>query len=318
MVSKRLSVALLLFICCSVAFLTVNARGNWDFILWFRGIKLFGICLVAIAIAVSTVLFQTLTHNRILTPSLMGFDSLYALMQTSLVFLLGGLGFAQLSAQVSFFSSFFIMMIASLALFGTLLGQSRQARGEDMHRLLLTGIIFGVLFRSVTSFLQRLIDPNDFVVAATSSMASFNAINGDLLLVSSAIMALGLTATWYLRFDLDIMALGRDVSINLGIDYKRRVYVVLVIIASLVSVSTALVGPVAFFGLLVSNLTYHLFRTHRHAVLLPAASLLSACVLIGGQTILEQILNFSTPISVIVEFLGGATFLILILKGRGR
>ena len=187
-----------------------------------------------------------------------------------------------------------------------------------MHRLLLTGIIFGVLFRSVTSFLQRLIDPNDFVVAATSSMASFNAINGDLLLVSSAIMALGLTATWYLRFDLDIMALGRDVSINLGIDYKRRVYVVLVIIASLVSVSTALVGPVAFFGLLVSNLTYHLFRTHRHAVLLPAASLLSACVLIGGQTILEQILNFSTPISVIVEFLGGVTFLILILKGRGR
>ena len=124
MVSKRLSVALLLFICCSVAFLTVNARGNWDFILWFRGIKLLGICLVAIAIAVSTVLFQTLTHNRILTPSLMGFDSLYALMQTSLVFLLGGLGFAQLSAQVSFFSSFFIMMIASLALFGTLLGQS--------------------------------------------------------------------------------------------------------------------------------------------------------------------------------------------------
>ncbi|WP_319568652.1 iron chelate uptake ABC transporter family permease subunit [Cohaesibacter marisflavi] len=318
MVERRLIYAFLLFVVCAVAFLTINARGNWEFVLWFRGTKLLGISLVAIAIAVSTVLFQTLTKNRILTPSLMGFDALYALLQTALVFFLGGLGFAQLAPQVSFFTSFFFMMLASLALFGTLLGQSQQARGEDMHRLLLTGIIFGVLFRSVTSFFQRLIDPNDFVVAATSSMASFNSINGDLLLVSSVIMALGLIAAWYFRFDLDVLALGRDAAINLGINYKQRVYVTLVIIASLVSVSTALVGPVAFFGLLVSNLTYHLFPTHRHAIMLPAASLLSACVLIGGQTILEQLLNFSTPLSVIVEFLGGVTFLLLILKGRSR
>nr|WP_321462149.1 iron chelate uptake ABC transporter family permease subunit [uncultured Cohaesibacter sp.] len=317
-ISRRMLLSLMLFLVCSVGFLTLNARGSWDFVLWFRGTKLIGICLVAFSIAVSTVLFQTLTHNRILTPSLMGFDSLYALLQTLLVFTLGGLGFAQLPAQLSFFSSFVIMMVASLALFGTLLGQSRQARGEDMHRLLLTGIIFGVLFRSVTSFLQRLIDPNDFVVAATSSMASFNAIDGDLLLISSVIMLAGFLGAWYLRFDLDIMALGRDVSINLGVDYKRRLYLTLIVIAALVSVSTALVGPVAFFGLLVSNLTYHLFPTHRHAILLPASSLLSACILIGGQTILEQLLNFATPLSVIVEFLGGATFLLLILKGKSR
>ena len=128
-ISRRMLLSLLLFLVCAVGFLTLNARGSWDFVLWFRGTKLIGICLVAFSIAVSTVLFQTLTHNRILTPSLMGFDSLYALLQTMLVFTLGGLGFAQLPAQLSFFSSFFIMMVASLALFGTLLGQSRQARG---------------------------------------------------------------------------------------------------------------------------------------------------------------------------------------------
>nr|WP_319487126.1 iron chelate uptake ABC transporter family permease subunit [uncultured Cohaesibacter sp.] len=316
--ARRLALLLCLYGVFSVAFLTINARGSWEFVLWFRGTKLLGISLVAVAIAVATVLFQTLTHNRILTPSLMGFDALYALLQTVLVFLLGGFGFAQLSAQTSFFSSFAIMMVASLLLFGSLLGKSVDGRREDIHRLLLTGIIFGVLFRSFSSFLQRLIDPNDFVVAATSAMASFNSINADLLLVSSLMIAVALLATWRMRFDLDVMALGRDVAVNLGVHYKRQVYGMLVIIAALVSVSTALVGPVAFFGLLVSNLTYQLLTTHRHAILLPAASLLSACVLIGGQVVLEQVLNLSTPLSVIVEFLGGLTFLILILKGRNR
>ncbi|WP_319496385.1 iron chelate uptake ABC transporter family permease subunit [uncultured Cohaesibacter sp.] len=316
--ARRLALLLCLYGVFSVAFLTINARGSWEFVLWFRGTKLLGISLVAVAIAVATVLFQTLTHNRILTPSLMGFDALYALLQTVLVFLLGGFGFAQLSAQTSFFSSFAIMMVASLLLFGSLLGKSVDGRREDIHRLLLTGIIFGVLFRSFSSFLQRLIDPNDFVVAATSAMASFNSINADLLLVSSLMIAVALLATWRMRFDLDVMALGRDVAVNLGVHYKRQVYGMLVIIAALVSVSTALVGPVAFFGLLVSNLTYQLLPTHRHAILLPAASLLSACVLIGGQVVLEQVLNLSTPLSVIVEFLGGLTFLILILKGRNR
>ncbi|WP_119308735.1 iron chelate uptake ABC transporter family permease subunit [Cohaesibacter haloalkalitolerans] len=318
MIARRLALLLCLYGLFSVAFLTVNARGNWDFVLWFRGTKLLGISLVAVAIAVATVLFQTLTHNRILTPSLMGFDALYALLQTVLVFTLGGFGFSQLSAQTSFFSSFTIMMVASLLLFGSLLGKSVDGRREDIHRLLLTGIIFGVLFRSFSSFLQRLIDPNDFVVAATSAMASFNSINADLLLVSSLMIAAALVATWRMRFDLDVMALGRDAAVNLGVHYKRQVYAMLVIIAALVSVSTALVGPVAFFGLLVSNLTYQLLPTHRHAILLPAASLLSACVLIGGQVVLEQVLNLSTPLSVIVEFLGGLTFLILILKGRNR
>ncbi len=318
MIARRLALLLCLYGVFSVAFLTINARGSWEFVLWFRGTKLLGISLVAVAIAVATVLFQTLTHNRILTPSLMGFDALYALLQTVLVFLLGGFGFAQLSAQTSFFSSFAIMMVASLLLFGSLLGKSVDGRREDIHRLLLTGIIFGVLFRSFSSFLQRLIDPNDFVVAATSAMASFNSINADLLLVSSLMIAVALLATWRMRFDLDVMALGRDVAVNLGVHYKRQVYGMLVIIAALVSVSTALVGPVAFFGLLVSNLTYQLLTTHRHAILLPAASLLSACVLIGGQVVLEQVLNLSTPLSVIVEFLGGLTFLILILKGRNR
>lgn len=318
MLTRRLLALILLYLIATIAFLTINARGNWDFVFWFRGTKVLGMTLVAIAVSVATILFQTLTRNRILTPSLMGFDSLYSLLQTFLVFALGGFGFANLPAELTFFTSFTIMMLASLALFGTLLSGSVQAGGQDLHRLLLTGIIFGVLFRSLTSFMMRLIDPNEFIIAATASIAQFSRVNSDLLAVSSILVLLALVVTWRQRHQLDVMALGREVSINLGIDYKRRLYGTLVIIACLVSVSTALVGPIAFFGLLVANLTYQLMPTHRHGILLPAASLMSAIILIGGQTILEQLMDFSTPLSVIVEFLGGLTFLFLVLKGTRR
>ncbi|MEP0661853.1 MAG: iron chelate uptake ABC transporter family permease subunit, partial [Roseobacter sp.] len=69
--------------------MVLGARGNWDFILVFRGTKLLALVIVATAIAVATILFQTLTSNRILTPSIMGFDALYVLFQTALIFTLG-------------------------------------------------------------------------------------------------------------------------------------------------------------------------------------------------------------------------------------
>lgn len=318
MFALRLSLMTGLFVALCVLFMTLNARGSWEFILWFRGTKLLGIMLVAIAVSVATVLFQTLTRNRILTPSLMGFDSLYMLLQTALVFSLGGFGFAQLSQQFSFFVSFLVMMAASLALFGTLLGRSTDGGNKDLHRLLLTGIILGVLFRSFSSFLMRIIDPNDFVVAAASNIAQFSRVNSELLGVSALLVGASLAVTWRYRHQLDVMALGRDVAVNLGVDYKKRLYGVLVVVACLVSVSTALVGPISFFGLLVSNLAYQITPTYRHAILLPTAALLAGIVLIGGQVILEQLLSFSTPLSVVVEFLGGLTFLLLILRGSKR
>ena len=84
-----LSLLAVLAVASAVAFMTLGARGSWSFILAFRGTKLLSMATVAYAIALSTVLFQTVTNNRILTPSIMGFDSLYALLQTLLVLVLG-------------------------------------------------------------------------------------------------------------------------------------------------------------------------------------------------------------------------------------
>jgi iron complex transport system permease protein len=297
-----------------VAFLTVDAHGSWDFVLPFRGRKLLALVLVAFAIAVSTVLFQTVTENRILTPSILGFDSLFVLIQSCLVFLLGSTGLSAVPPIVSFAGEVVLMVVLSTALFSWLFGGARWS----LHLLVLVGIVFGVLFRSVSALIQRLIDPNEFAVLQDRLFASFTSVEPDLLGISAAILGGAGVLLWRDRRSLDVLGLGRDMAVALGVDHRRIVLRLLVIISLLVSVSTALVGPVTFLGLLVTSLAHQLTGSHRHAVLLPAAVLLGVLALVGGQTVLEHVFDMGTVLSVLIEFLGGIVFLLLVMRGPRR
>ena len=297
-----------------VLFMTVRARGSWDFVLPFRGRKVWGMVLVGYAIAVSTVLFQTITHNRILTPAIMGFDSLYQLTQTTLVFMLGGFAFATLDPQLRFALDVVVMVGLSTLLFRWLFSSTSRS----LHLLVLVGIVFGALFRSASSLMQRLINPNDFAVLQDASFASFNAIDPTLLLVATLLMLAASLALIPVFPRLDVLTLGRETAISLGVDHQRTVSVLLAIIAILVSVSTALVGPILFFGLLVANLAYALVRDHRHIVILPTAVLLAIIALVGGQAILEHGLGYDTALAIIIEFAGGIVFLAFLLRGAVR
>ncbi len=314
MFAKRLIILFAMLGIAAIGFMTIGARGNWDFVLGFRGTKLLALISVGFAISTATVLFQTISGNRILTPSIMGFDALYVLLQTVLVFTLGIWGFLQLGTYFKFAMELTLMIAAALLLFGTLLGKGRQ----DLHRLILTGVIFGVLFRSLNAFFQRMIDPNEFAIIQINSYARFNGVDENLLGFSFALLAPTFFAVWRLRNELDVMSLGRAAAINLGVRYDLLVVVVLVIVAILVSVSTALVGPVVFFGLLVTSLTHQIMPTHRHKIILPSAGLIAALILVAGQTVFERVLHLETTVSVVIEFLGGLVFLILISKGRFR
>lgn len=297
-----------------VLFLTVGAKGSWSFILTFRGTKVAAMVLVGCAIAMSTVLFQTITNNRILTPSIMGFDALYRLIQTVLVFQLGSAAVAAFDPRLRFGVEVAAMVVFSWLLYRWLF--SGSLRG--LHLLMLVGIVFGVLFRSLSGFLQRVIDPNEFLVVQDRLFASFNRVDGQLLAVSALVVLAVAVAVWRRAGVLDVLALGRDAAINLGIDHRREVMRVLVMVSILVAVSTALVGPVTFFGLLVANLAYLLVDTHRHRLILPVAALVAVLVLMGGQLVLERLLGYNGALSIVIEFLGGIVFLIILVRRAAR
>ncbi len=202
------------------------------------------------------------------------------------------------------------MVVLSTILFRWLFGGKRKS----LHILVLVGIVCGVLFRSVASFMGRIIDPNEFAVLQDRLFASFNAVKPDLLLIAAVLVAGTMVVLWRLRRDLDVLALGRDLATVLGADYRGLVLRLLMIVSVLVAVSTALVGPITFFGLLVASLAYQLTGSHKHAVNLPVAVALAVLALVGGQTILEHVFGLATVLSVIIEFIGGIVFIVLVTR----
>ena len=295
-------------------FLLGGLEGNLGYVLPRRLNRVGAMVLVAVAVGVSTVLFQTVTGNRILTPSIMGLDALYILIQTVLAFALGARTLLTLEAPVRFGVEVLLMVAFSWLLYRWLF----TGGGRSLHLLLLVGIVFGVFFRGVSSLLQRLMDPSEFIILQDLFFASFNSVDPALLASSAVVVAALCVPAWRLRHRLDVLALGRDTAVGLGVDHRRTVTLVLVICSVLVAVSTALVGPATFFGLLVSALAYQLCSRFRHAVVLPIAVLLGVITLVGGQLVLEQVFEFDTALSIVVEFNGGIVFLALLLKGRVR
>ncbi|MEW9612847.1 iron chelate uptake ABC transporter family permease subunit [Shinella sp. S4-D37] len=294
--------------------MTLGAKGSWSFVLPFRGVKLAGMLLVAYAIALSTVLFQTITNNRILTPSIMGFDALYALIQTVMMFFLGAQVTSTIDPRLLFVVECGAMMLFSCLLYRWLFSGAVRS----LHVLMLVGIIFGILFRSVSGFLQRVIDPNEFIVLQDRLFASFNSFDTGLLALSALMIAGAGIAAWHLFPTFDILALGRESAITLGVAHRRLTTQILVLIAVLVSVSTALVGPVTFFGLLVASLAYQIMPLNLHRFTLPAAVLAAVISLVGGQLVLERMLAFDTAVGIVIEFVGGLVFLILLVRGKTR
>lgn len=298
-----------LFILACGLFMTYNANGNWDFVLPFRGKKLLMLIVIGYTIGVSTLLFQTLTHNPILTPSILGFDYLYLLIQTALVFFIGGLGFTQLDAVQKFVLETVMMLGGALLLFATLTKGS-----SDLSRMILVGVIFGVLFRNLNNLLQRMIDPDEFAIVQTSSFADFNTIKIELLYIGMTVALLSFIWIWRQRHQLDILLLGKDYAVSLGVNYARFSKQLLICCAVLVSVSTALVGPVLFLGLLVCAITNAVSPKVHHAVRIPMVFLISAMTLVLGQVIFEQVMKMQGVLSVVVEFIGGMVFIYLILR----
>ncbi|WP_201616131.1 iron chelate uptake ABC transporter family permease subunit [Psychrobacter urativorans] len=308
------SIASVILLISAILFLTVNVNGYWDFALPLRGKKLLALMVVGYAIGVSTLLFQTLTHNPILTPSLLGFDSLYVLLQSLLVFFLGSISYTSINPIAKFGLEIVLMFGASLLLFKLLFSKSSQ----DLTRLILVGVIFGVLFRSLSALIARLINPDDFVVVQSASYAQFNTVNPDLLSISVIICAISAVFVWRWRYQFDVLMLGKDQAINLGINYQRLAFGLLTVIAILVATATALVGPVTFFGLLVCALTNRLARHMYHSERLILVSLVAMICLVLGQTVFEQVLGMAGVLSVVIELAGGLVFLVLIFMTHRR
>ncbi|SPJ25300.1 iron chelate uptake ABC transporter family permease subunit [Palleronia abyssalis] len=296
--------------CFTLLFLGWHLRTPVGLILSLRAEKLAALVLVGAAVGNATVLFQTAAQNRLITPGIVGFDALFVFLQTMLVLILGGAGYSGLSPLPKFAVETGCLVLAATALFAALLRKG----AEDVLRMILTGVILGVLLRGLSGFAQRILEPSEFAVVQQASIASFGAVDARLLPIAGAALVIAMALSWRLSPRLDVAALGRTKAQTLGLPFDRTILAGLSLVSVMVAVATALVGPVTFLGLLAANLAYRLTDTHRHAVLIPAAAMIGATILIAGQFAFERVLGLQSSLSVVVEFAGGLLFLALVLR----
>jgi iron complex transport system permease protein len=309
----RLLILALLLIVSMTLFMTWDVKASWSFTFSFRGKKLLTLILVGAAIALATLLFQTMSQNRILTPGIMGFDSLYILIQSVLVFSFGVTGFATINPYVKWTIETAFMIGSMILLYSILF----RGTTKSLHLLMLSGIILGVFFSSLTALVIRVLDPQQFTVLQDSLFASFGSVSPTLLRISWVVLSACFIILWKLHSEFDVMLLGEETAKSLGVNFAARTKIILLLVAVLVSLSTALVGPVSFFGLLVVHLAYQMAGSYKHKFLLPFSVMLGMLTLVTGEFLLQHIFSFNTRLSIIIEFVGGLFFLLLIIR-QGR
>nr|WP_324014830.1 iron chelate uptake ABC transporter family permease subunit [Microbacterium sp. JZ37] len=290
----------------------VGSEGFWR-IANLRATNLVVLSVVAVCQAIATVTFQTVTENRIITPSIMGFESLYTAVQTSAVYVLGAAGVVALQGVPQFLLQVALMVGLSLLLYGWLL----SGRYGSLHIMLLVGIVIGAGLGSVSTFMQRLLTPSEFDVLAARLFGSI--ANADASYLPVALPLVGLAVIFILANGrrLNAIALGRDLSTSLGIDHRREVMRMLFFVSILMAVSTALVGPMTFLGFLVATLAYQFADTYDHRLVFPVAALTGFVVLAGAYFVMKNVFAAQGVVSIIVELVGGTVFLFVILR-KGR
>ncbi|GGG89395.1 iron ABC transporter permease [Staphylococcus pragensis] len=311
--NKKIVILTVIAICMAIFYLLVGLDFEiFEYQFQSRLKKFILILLVGGAIGTSVVIFQAITTNRLLTPSIMGLDSVYLFVKVLPVFLLS----EQATIVTNVYLNFLITLVA-MVLFSLLLFQGIFKLGNfSVYFILLVGVILGTFFRSITSFLQLIMNPDSFLAVQSAMFASFEAANSNLVVVSGILLIILIIITIILRPYLDVLLLGKAQAINLGVSYDKMTRILLIMVALLVSISTALIGPVTFLGLLTVNLAHEFMKTYEHKYILPATILFSWISLFIAQWVVENLFEATSEFSLIVDLVGGSYFIYLLVKRR--
>lgn len=302
-----------LVMALALTFVFLRSGMDFDYVIPKRIARLTAMVIGGVCIAWSSIIFQTLTGNRILTPAIMGYEAVYLLLQAMLVLLLGTGSVVLLGSNGNFLVSVLLLLGYSWLIHHYLLRNGKN----NVYFLLLIGLVLTMVIGTFTQFVQLKVSPGEFSVLQGFSLASFNRAQPQQLLFAGLVAGAVCLAGSRALATLDVLALGRDQAISLGVDYRRNVRLHLALIATLVAVSTSLLGPTAFMGIFVANITYALAPTFRHRATLVLGSVIAIGIFIAAQLLVEHVFNYKTTVGILVNLVCGGYFLVLMVRTRG-
>ena len=313
---QKLLIMAAVALLCAVAYMLVDINFEnqklMQYALRLRFPKLIAMAIAAVTIGGASIVFQSIINNTIVTPCLLGMNSLYTLIHTAVAFFAGSASVLAVNANLSFAVDVVLMGIVATVIYSYLFKKTRH----NVLYVLLVGTVMTSFFGSIQTTLTRVMDPNEYDSLLASLVASFNNINSEIILLSILLIA-GVVIV--LRKELallDVLTLGKHQAINLGVDYDRCIRKLLLGVTLCIAIATAMVGPISFLGLIIANLSRQLLKTYRHTHLILGSALFGMIVLMGGQLIVEHVYVYAVPISVFITVGGGIYFLYLLLTKR--
>lgn len=303
----------LLVLALAFGFLLLGSGLDFSYVIPKRLTRLAAMVIAGVCIAYASVIFQTIAGNRILTPAIMGYEAIYLLFQALLILVLGTQSLVLLGRDGNVLLSIVLMLGYSWLIHRWLFRGGRN----NVYLLLLIGLVLSMVMATFTQFIQLKISPGEFSIFQGFNYASFNKARPAQVIYSGLLAGAVCLVVQRTLPVLDVLSLGRDQATSLGVDYPRSMSLQLALIAILVAVSTSLVGPTAFMGVFVANITYALARTHRHRVTLPMASAIAIAIFIVAQYLVEQMFNYNTSVSILINLVCGVYFLALMVRTRG-
>lgn len=208
-----------LVIAAALIFIFVQSGFDFGYVIPKRLNRLATIVIGGICVAVSSIIFQTIAGNRILTPAVMGYEAVYLLLQSLLTLIVGGHGLIAIGRNEGFFLSIAFMLAYSWVVHRYLFRDGKR----NVYYLLLLGLVLTMLFSTIIQFVQLKISPGDFGIVQGFIYASFNRARPEQLVYAGVLVAAIAIVLAKTLPSLDVLALGREQSASLGLDYKRSV-----------------------------------------------------------------------------------------------
>ena len=220
-------------------------------------------------LAVSGLQMQTVFHNPLAGPSVLGISNGASLGVAFVVLLSGSLGGVALS-RLGYLGD----VIGSLAILGLIAYISQKVKGNVT--LLIIGVMIGYLANAIIGVLKFFSAEEDIKAYVVWGLGSFARVSGDQMLLFVMLMVFLLPLSMLLVKTMNLLLLGEAYARNLGLNVQRSRLLVILSSGVLVAIVTAYCGPIMFIGLAVPHLARAIYRTSDHRVLMPGT------MLVGG------------------------------------
>lgn len=269
------------------------------------------------ALSVAGLLMQTVFHNPLAGPSVLGVSSAASLGVAFVVMLSGSLG-GGILWRFGFWGNTALTVAAicgSLAVMALIIWLS--ARVEGNVTLLIVGVLIGYMASAIIGVLKAFSNEEEVRAFVIWGLGSFSRVTGGQVYVYLILVSLLLPFTMLLGKPLNILSLGNRYAANLGLNVRRSRMQVISAAGILTAIVTAYCGPIMFLGLAVPHIARGLFRTSDHRILLPASlacgmSLALLCNLIAKMPRFDGTL----PINSVTALIGAPVALWIILKRK--